>query len=110
MDYIQEIKPSIPTRIRIRKFGHCIVSSKNSPRGNNLRRLRIMRSALAPTRIRIREFGQTHKAEYVISANYSVLRASTGSFFAAMRDGTRPAIRVKEMLITTRMNAAATGS
>lgn len=44
------------------------------------------------------------------SLNYSVLSAITGSFFAAEREGMMPAIRVKNMLIATRINPAATGS
>ena len=40
---------------------------------------------------------------------YSVLRASTGSFLAAYLDGIIPEIRVRTMLITTRITAPATG-
>ncbi|MDR0326009.1 MAG: hypothetical protein LBI19_07965 [Oscillospiraceae bacterium] len=35
-------------------------------------------------------------------ASYSVLNATTGSFFAAIRDGTNPATNVRAMLPITR--------
>ena len=41
---------------------------------------------------------------------YSVLSASTGSFFAAMPDGIRPAINVSATLIITSPTAPAGGS
>ena len=41
---------------------------------------------------------------------YSVLRASTGSFLAAILDGTRPAMRVSATLITISAIAPITGS
>ncbi len=40
---------------------------------------------------------------------YSVLRATTGSFLAARREGIAPARIVSTMLITTRMAAAPPG-
>ena len=45
-----------------------------------------------------------------VSSFYSVLSASTGSFFAARLEGTRPAIKVRNMLIPTRITAALKGS
>ena len=40
---------------------------------------------------------------------YSVLNASTGSLFAAIFDGISPAIKVKSILIATRITPAAVG-
>ena len=44
----------------------------------------------------------------IFTVPYSVLRATTGSFLAALRDGMMPAISVKSTLITT-STAAVTG-
>ena len=41
---------------------------------------------------------------------YSLRKASTGFFFAAKPEGINPAIRVRNMLMATRMTAAPTGS
>lgn len=41
---------------------------------------------------------------------YSVLSASTGSFFAASEDGISPAMKVRNTLIATRIIAATNGS
>lgn len=41
---------------------------------------------------------------------YSVLKATTGSFLAALLDGITPAINVKSILITIRMIAVGTGN
>ena len=42
--------------------------------------------------------------------SYSVRSATTGSFFAAMREGISPAINVRNMLISTSTTAATGGS
>ena len=45
-----------------------------------------------------------------IERSYSVRNAVTGSFFAAMRAGMRPAKKVKNILITTRMTPPTGGN
>jgi len=47
--------------------------------------------------------------DIAIFRNYSVRSATTGSRFAAMREGSVPAIRVRITLIATRMAAAFRG-
>ena len=43
-----------------------------------------------------------------VFARYSVLSATTGSFFAALREGMMPAMSVSVMLMMTRMTATRT--
>ena len=60
----------------------------------------------------VREQGARKRNDVLrsISAFYSVRRATTGSFFAAARDGIIPLMSVNEMLIAIKINAVGTGN
>jgi hypothetical protein len=48
-------------------------------------------------------------AIYKAGTGYSLLRATTGSFFAALLDGMIPEMRVRRILMAIKINAAGSG-